>query len=391
MVHIGQAAPIPVLNQPYPDALSYVREAVQISEGEGFKTDFDERLDIKSTIKESKGLFSSRYPPGFPIFLAPFALINGERGVQWGSKAVSVILPLLLALLALEIYGPLAAILTSIFVILSPFASESASLVFSDLFGAVITLLAIGALLMARRFPQGNYLTKYSFVLFGVFCGFGLLSRTSLVILLLAAGLVFIREKALKFIIIGALPFLILLGSYQWIEFGSPLRSGYSEFVVGVDEFAPKWATKSEIFGERAFIYSDRLNGGAVRWTCPCDEFGPMGKAPNIVFYPLVLAGMYWIFSPPVLGVVGLFYLIKRRSVIENRFAICVIFLNLVMSIFYFYQGARLVAPAGYLLLLFGSVGLAKLLTRLKFLFMGWLSKSERLRNARRPSTSMQS
>ena len=349
----------PLAEQPFPDAISYTREAVAISEGNGFKVNFDERLGPSGIDMGGESYFSTRYPPGFPVALALFALMGGEGGVQWGSRFVVVLLAIAVAVLAFAIGGALASCLASVFVAISPFATEASSLVLSDAFGALLTLLALGSIIVFKKMKDRGKSGDAILLCLGAICGFAIFSRIALVILLIGAMIVFPTRKSLRLVLLGASPFLILLAGYQWVEFGAPWRTGYSLFVQGINEFSLAYPLRQNLFGERGFIFSDRLGGSLMRWTCPCDEFGPMGKAPSALFYPAVGIGLYWVFFPPFVGLVAIASLFWKRHESSAKFATVIIFLNLLMTTFYFYQGARLFAPAAYLLLLFGSLGLA--------------------------------
>ena len=361
----------PLAEQPFPDAISYTREAVAISEGNGFKVDFDERLGPSGIDMGGESYFSTRYPPGFPLALALFALIGGEGGVQWGSRFVVVLLVIAVAVLAFAIGGALASCLASVFVAISPFATEASTLVLSDAFGALLTLLALGSIIVLKKMKDRGKSGDAILLCLGAICGFAVFSRIALVTLLIGAMIVFPTRKSLRLIVLGASPFLIVLAGYQLVEFGAPWRTGYSMFVQGEIEFSLAYPLKANLYGERGFIFSDRLGGSLMRWTCPCDEYGPMGKAPSLLFYPAVGLGLYWVFFPPFVGLAAIASLVWKRRESSAKFATVIIFLNLLMTTFYFYQGARLFAPAAYLLLLFGSIGLAVFINRVLTRFRG--------------------
>lgn len=361
----------PLAEQPFPDAISYTREAVAISEGNGFKVDFDERLGPSGIDMGGESYFSTRYPPGFPLALALFALIGGEGGVQWGSRFVVVLLVIAVAVLAFAIGGALASCLASVFVAISPFATEASTLVLSDAFGALLTLLALGSIIVLKKMKDRGKSGDAILLCLGAICGFAVFSRIALVTLLIGAMIVFPTRKSLRLIVLGASPFLIVLAGYQLVEFGAPWRTGYSMFVQGEIEFSLAYPLKPNLYGERGFIFSDRLGGSLMRWTCPCDEYGPMGKAPSLLFYPAVGLGFYWVFFPPFVGLAAIASLVWKRRESSAKFATVIIFLNLLMTTFYFYQGARLFAPAAYLLLLFGSIGLAVFINRVLTRFRG--------------------
>lgn len=352
---------IPISNQPAPDAVSYVREAVRLSEGKGFGVDFDEKtFDFtEQSPTYTQGRNPSRYPPGFPIFLSPFAFFAQEGGIQVGAKAISALIVVVVAVLALAISGPLGAIFSQLALLGSPFLLKSAQLVMSDAFGALLTLSAMALVFLNSKYSEPSKIRSWSAVGIGVISGYAILTRLSLAIVLCSAVFCLRRRKDLYRVILGALPMLIFLGLYQWVMIGSPLATGYSLY-VNVPEFDLNYALTPLNKGDRAFIFDDRLNGVLMNWTCPCDDFGPMGESSNLVFYPASLAGLFWVYYPPLFGVAGALYILKFRAIEVVRFAGIVVALNLLMMIFYFYQGIRLVAPSGVILTVFGGAALSK-------------------------------
>jgi hypothetical protein len=154
---------------------------------------------------------------------------------------------------------------------------------------------------------------------------------------------------------LGISPFLIFLGTYQWTEFGHPAKSGYSVYVKNVAEFSRENITKENILSEREFIFQDKLKGNLMKWTCPCDSYGPVGKTGNWIFYPSVLAGIYWFYYPPLFGLFGIFFIFRNRVIPEYKFALFVVIFNIILLLPYFYQGVRLVSPSAYLLVITSS------------------------------------
>ncbi len=349
----------PLEAQPFPDSHSYVREAIQIAQGDGFKVDFDERVSSGTDMNGGGQLYPSRYPPGLSVVLAPFALIAGESGVFFGSRLIIAFLLVATWMIARQLGGRIAGLVASGILFVSPFPREAATVVLSDAPGALMTL---GIVLLIIRHTKTSSLMPGRRLLFfmGVIAGFALLTRLSLVVLSMALVAVFPRPRYLKWIALGFAPLVIFLMVYQWVEFGSPLTTGYDFYLPSLREFEADNALKANPFSERAFIFSDRLDGRLMEWTCPCDEFGPMGKASNAVFYPAVLLGLYWVYIPPVIAVFAVKSLWKWRSDLTARFSILVVTSNLLMMIFYFYQGARLVSPAAFLLVAYTSVGMAE-------------------------------
>lgn len=353
---------IDVASQPYPDSLSYADGAVQVVNGNGFKISFDETRPL-SEQRYPAELHSSRYPPGMSMFLSPFVrLFNGNiEGAQFGSKVITITLVLAVVIATGLIAGPFSSLLSLVILYNSPFIAKSAQLVMGDAMGALVTVAVFICIAAANRCSKNLRIRNLFMFLAGAFAGFGIITRTNLVIVVIALILATFRKGSLKFVLYGILPFLIFLGTYQWTEFGSPTKTGYSVYVKGIDEFSLAHITQENISSDREFIFQDKLDGRLMQWTCPCDKFGPVGKAGNWIFYPSVLAGIYWFYYPPLFGIIGMLYIFLRRRTTEFRFAEIVIFLNLVLLLPYFYQGVRLASPSAYLLVIASSSGITAL------------------------------
>src|SRR4029450_9729258 len=68
------------------------------------------------------------------------------------------------------------------------------------------------------------------------------------------------------------------------------------------------------------WIVADVLGGLFLRWVCPCGEGGPQAAMSNLSFYPAVLLGLFWIFVPPLLPIIGLLYAWENRAAVSVRF-----------------------------------------------------------------------
>jgi hypothetical protein len=162
-------------------------------------------------------------------------------------------------------------------------------------------------------------------------------------------------------VIFGALPCLVFLAAHQWTQFGHPLRSGYDYQLPGLDLF-DIGNVLSDGYGERGFLFPDRLDGALMRWTCPCDQFGPIGKASNLVFYPSALLGLYWIYYPPLFPLFGIWEMFRRRRSAVARLGALMVVANAAFFLGFRFQGARMVAPAAFVLLAFSAAGLSRVL-----------------------------
>ena len=364
-IGIGMLAstdPIAVPAQPQPDALSYADGAVQIANGNGFRLRYDETkaLDQQSV---NPPLAPSRYPPGFSLALVPFVEFgNGDiTDTQLGSKVYAVLLLVLVFAATWLLGGPWAAALAAAATIAAPFTTKSAQLVMSDAFGAALTVGVLVAVLLGSRRTVGGRTQQICYIVAGFLAAYAVLARTAAVTTLIALVIAARRWPQMRMVVLGAAPVLIMLWTYQWTEFGHPLANGYDYYLPGLKVFGAEFVTAEYPQGERMWIHSDRLHGALMRWTCPCDDFGPIGKASNLIFYPSVLLGLYWVYLPPLLSTVGVWELVRRRATPAARYASLAIAANLLIFLPYFYQGARLVAPAAFLLLIYSAAGVTRL------------------------------
>jgi 4-amino-4-deoxy-L-arabinose transferase-like glycosyltransferase len=360
---VARSRPVPLIDQPFPDAQTYADTAFQIANGNGFGTVVDERLDRDQQL--TTRVRPSRFPPGYSIALAPFVQLgdNEATSAQTGARWVAALLVVSLFLASFVLGGPLAATVASLVSFFSPFAEKSSRLVMSDAFGAALALLVVTAVGSAWRFKWFEGIRPVLFAVAGSLAAYGVLVRVSAAGLLASVAIAGRQRRLLAAVALGALPVLTFLAAYQWTEFGSPLRSGYDYYLPTLDAFSPGYVLNGSPTSERTFIFADKLDGALMRWTCPCDRYGPMGKASNAVFYPAVLLGLYWVFSPPLFTLLGLWEIARRRASPVGRLGALVVLTNLAIFLAYYYQGARLVAPAAYVLIAFSAAGAARLLT----------------------------
>lgn len=347
--------------QPYPDAQVYADTAVQIARGNGIVTRVDEHRPVAEW-RTYQTLGPGRYPPGFSLALAPFAWLDRTEfgGVQMGARLTTISLVLAVAAAAMALGGPVAAAIATIVAATSPFVLTSARLVLSDAFGGLLTIVILVLLVLDERAEGSAGRRAVYLVVAGFVAGYGILTRTSAAFVLAALVLAIRRPRAWSLAGLGALPPLLFLAAFQWAYFGNPFHSGYEYHLPALRMFGLRHVVTENLFGERGFVFNDLLDGALMRWTCPCDHFGPIGKASNLVFYPAVLLGAYWIYFPPLLPLFGLAELYRRRRTWAARFAGLVVVANVALSWPYFYQAGRLVAPAAEVLLVYSAVGLAR-------------------------------
>ncbi|MGH2853700.1 MAG: hypothetical protein ACRDLF_05865 [Solirubrobacteraceae bacterium] len=251
--------------------------------------------------------------------------------------------------------GPLAAVLSAAFVGFSPFARDSAGLVLSDVFVAA---------LMVAVLPLLKPVTRSGTRLAGALTGLAAISRITAGVSLIGL-LAALPRRFYKPALVFAAPPLIGLALLQWALFGSPTETGYNYWGVASHVFSLSYIAGDSVVRGGPWIFPDRLNGELLNWTCPCQLGGPQASLPNLTFYPLQLASIFWVFSPPFVPLFGLVYAWKRRREPVGRYALIVTILSLVIFELYKFQETRFIAGPTTVLTVLASVWLAELTTRL--------------------------
>lgn len=341
---VAFSVPRPLASQPFPDAHEYADAARHVADGDGYVTSIY-GADVPP-----------RYPPGFSLALAPFTWVDDyPDNVQRGSKLFALLYVLLCVVAAWSLGGPLAAALAAIVVGSSPFARESATLVMSDALAALPAAAVLA--LLAQPLRAGSSLA-------GVLAGLAAAVRTT-GIAVPAALLFSLPRRWVVYALLGAVPVLLGLAALQWLTFGSPLETGYTYW--GYDQGAFSWthADAQAPRGDGPYVIADRLDGALAEWACPCPVGGPQAALANIVFYPLVLLGVFWIYAPPLATLPGLVYIVLKWRERPARFAGILTALTLIPYVFFFHQGARFMAPAATVLVILSSVAVARTLPAL--------------------------
>jgi hypothetical protein len=332
----------PLEQQPFPDSAEYADAARQLATGNGYVT-----------YVHGNGPEPPRYPPGFSLVLAPFASIGDyPTNVQIGVRLIALLYVIGASVVAWTIGGPLAAGLTALTVGSSPFSEISGSLVMSDAMAALLTIAIVPAMrssTLRRGLLAG--------ILAGLVTAVRLSGGLAIPALLLAAP-----ARVRASILAGSASILVALAVFQWHTFGSPLLTGYSYWLPGVRNFDISYLTVSPPFGDGPWIVPDRMAGVLMQWICPCVAGGPQATAPSVVLYPAVLLGLFWTYSPPLLTLIALAYVYRRRDDRGVRFTVVLSALTVAFYWFYFYQGARFMAAPATLLAIYSTVGLVSFL-----------------------------
>lgn len=345
-------------SQVAPDARQYIDSARHIIDGNGFVTTWDGPVPNPP-----------RYPPGYPLVLAPFAKIGdypaGEpEGQQLGQRVIVVGYVLAVVLAAWALAGATAGSFAAVLLLLTPFARESASHVMSDVFGALLPLLVI---------PLLRYRTAAGERLAGALLGFAATVRITAGIGLIAA-LVAVRDREARIrLVLWAAPFIVALHALQYAMFGSPFFTGYDNGNAGF----------SEMFALKNIVDTPGAEGlWMIHEPVPfsiIDQLGPRGDAAatglsNLFFYPAVMFGLVWIYVPPLVGVIGVVYAWRHRHDPPVQYAVISALGTIVIYWFYGYQAARMIALSGTMLVVLTAAGLAR--------GVDWMGRVEQLWNA---------
>jgi hypothetical protein len=333
------AKPTPLRDQPFPDSQEYADAARQLAHGNGY-----------STYIHGGRAKPPRYPPGYSVALLPFSKWGPAypRGAELGAKTILLALLVTVWGTAWLLGGPIAAGLAAGLATASPFFLSMSHLVLSDPLAAMLVVLSVA--LITR--PA---MTRTAAA--GALVGASVVVRLANVVTLVGLVVVLPRLRPRLAAVVAALPFLVALLVYQWATFGQPLKTGYDYYLPGLRTFAPHYAWGDPLGRDGPNVTGDRLDGRLMSWACPCPRDGPMAVVQNAVFYPAVVIGLFWMYTPPLLSLLGFAELWRGRRSPAARYAGTVIAGNVVLYTFYFHQAARFMAPVGALLIVYTAVG----------------------------------
>jgi hypothetical protein len=338
------AKPTPLREQPFPDSQEYADAANQLAQGKGYVT-----------YVHGPKAQPPRYPPGYSVALLPFTKWGPAypKGAELGAKVI--VLALLLAVwgTAWLLGGPIAAGFAAGLAVTSSFWPSMSHLILSDPLAATLVVLSVA--LLTR--PS----SKHAAVA-GALVGASIVVRLANLVTLASLIAALPRPRPRLTAFLAALPFVVTLLVYQWSAFGQPLKTGYDYYLPGLREFAPHYAWSDPLGRDGPNLTGDRLDGRLMSWACPCPRDGPMAVVHNVVFYPAVVLGLFWMYTPPLISLLGFAELFRRRKSPAARYAAAVIVTNVVLFTFYFHQAARFMAPVGALLIVFSSVGAVTLI-----------------------------
>lgn len=341
---LALAKATPMREQPFPDSQEYADASNQLAHGRGYVT-----------YVHGPKAQPPRYPPGYSVALLPFSRWGPAypKGAELGAKVIVLALLLTVWATAWLLGGPIAAGFAAGLAVTSTFWPSMAHLVLSDPLAAILVVLSVA--LVSRPEPKRAAIA-------GALAGASVVVRIANVVTL-ASLVALLAGRRLRLAAgVAALPFVIALLAYQWHAFGQPFRTGYDYYLPGLKEFTPHYAWSHPLGRDGANVTGDRLNGRLMSWACPCPRDGPMAAVDNAVFYPALVLGFFWMYTPPLISLLGFAELYRRRKATVARYAAAIIVTNVLLYTFYFHQAARFMAPVGALLIVFSSVGAVTLI-----------------------------
>lgn len=340
--------PRPLNRQPSPDAQEYADAARHLAAGEGYVV----------TIRRGETQ-PPRYPPGFSLALAPFALVGAyPDNVQLGSKLYAMSYVIVTLVAAWIVAGPLAAAVAVALIGSSPFAVRYASLVMSDAFAAAVAVAAL-ALVHRLTIPRltGAGLVAGALILVRLS---GVLSLVALLAASFAHAGVRVGWRVRVMLVAGGLLGVLLVGAQQWSTFGNPLMTGYHYWLPEIRNFGLDYPLDLTTRRDGSGVVADSLDGLLLRWICPCPEDDPLFAFRAVTFYPLVLFGLFWIFVPPLTTVPGLIEVWRRRHEPGPAYVLWITVLTVIFHLFYFYLAARFIAGPTTLLAIYSGAFVAR-------------------------------
>ncbi len=312
---------------PMPDAGEYAMSARNLAHLRGFVIELLGRE------------YPPRYPPGFPLLLAPVFWLPGATlaNAIHIVAAFAVVAVVLTHALARRLGGPVAGLLAAGALLLrTEFVDWSHQVMTETATIAVATAIPV---LLHRRARPDNGRQHSVLVVIGLLCGAAILLRHANVVFVPAVAAALLIDPRVRTrpwqsaIALGAGPVLALaaLALYDHVTFGSVARTGYHYWV-------PYWHTSlAKTF---SLGYAAHQPGAAA--------LGPFGGSANLVYYGAYLVSNVssaWFAFAAIWGAVVL----VRRG---NAEALSVVVYAGALTTFlyvtyalYFYQSGRFMAP----------------------------------------------
>ena len=203
--------------------------------------------------------------------------------------------------------GPAAGALAALVVGISPFARDMARMVMSDAFAAALTMLLI---------PLLHKPTRNRALWAGFLAGSLVAVRLPMVLNLAALFVALPRSLWSRAILAASIP-LAAYAAFNHVTYGGPFTTGYHLWVP-LKNFSLDYVT-TELMKEGPCITPDALQGWIVklidrRPSSGWSPGGPQNDFPNYILYPAVLSGVFWVFTPPFLSLLGLWSYWRDRN-----------------------------------------------------------------------------
>ena len=199
-------------DQPFPDAQEVTEVTWRMVHGQGYT------ITLHGT-----GPLPPRYAPGYPIALAPFALVGREfpGRIPRGAAFYAALYVVAVCLAAWTMGGPAAGALAALVVGISPFAREMARMVMSDAFAAALTMLLI---------PLLHKPTRNRALWAGLLAGSLVAVRLPMVLNLAALVVALPRSLWSRAILAATIP-LAAYAAFNHFTYGGPFTTGYHHWV----------------------------------------------------------------------------------------------------------------------------------------------------------------
>jgi hypothetical protein len=238
---------------PWPDALEYAAQAVNLDHGRGAVLHFGGYS------------YPSRYTEGYPLILAAALPTIGHDVARLYTVTIAIGLCAIVAiyLLALKLFGRSSAVLAAVLLALCPVFVAYSTLVLSDVPTMTVTILAAWALARATEEEgrPGREAALYAtWIILGFFAGFSAIMRptNAMIVGAIALALIAVPPRGVGvggiataaagfFVALAVMPLLQLHSNA--INLGGALSSGYRWWVPEVYSQSGRQFNVSHLFG----------------------------------------------------------------------------------------------------------------------------------------------
>jgi hypothetical protein len=260
-----------------------------------------------------------RYPPGFPLLLAPSVAIAGDAGARATATAIGALLVAVVWFASRELAGDLAATIAGLLWVLSPMVRDYASDVMSDPAAAALVVIGVVAANRGR------------WVLAGLAWG-----GSSAVRLIHASFLPALGRRRAGWIAAAAV--LAPLALFQLKTYGR---------LAGYDGSEAEFSL-SHVLARTPLVVMSRQS----EWT-------------NLEFFPGLLFGLSGSLVPG-LPLFAAYEMWTRRGEAVVAAAAWIVAANVLVYLPYYFQAARFMLPAACLMIVFASAGVVSLVRSLQ-------------------------